>query len=119
VLEAVGTSSSVSGAIPLVRPAGTLVLMGNPAGDIMLSQDIYWRILRKQLHIFGTWNSAYEHDGPSDWSVVRDALVAGEIQADCLISHTFSQRELDKGLGIMFEHKEPYCKVMTLWNEEM
>ena len=27
-----------------------------------------------------------------------------------------NQEELAKGLELMKSHKEPYCKVMTLWN---
>lgn len=116
VIEAVGSASSICCAVELTKPLGRLVLMGNPEGDITLPQDTYWRILRRQLRVSGTWNSEYRCGGCSDWSQVRDALVYDEILVKPLISHCFPQDRLKEGLNLMAEHKEPFCKVMTIWN---
>lgn len=116
VIEAVGTISSVIRSIQMTKAGGSLVLMGNPAEDIRLPQNIYWQILRKQLHVTGTWNSAYERDSECDWSSAARALADGRIQADLLITHKFSQEKLKEGLEIMRTGREPYCKVMTIWN---
>ena len=92
--------------------------MGNPDGDILLPQDSYWKILRKQLVLRGTWNSSYEKDGKCDWEEVRDGLNSRTIRARTLVSHVFPRDRLKDALALMAEHREPYCKVMTLWNEE-
>lgn len=42
------------------------VCMGNPLGGISLSQDIYWKILRKKLTLVGTWNSCFSSQ-ENDW----------------------------------------------------
>ena len=91
--------------------------MGNPSSDIMLSQGVYWRVLRKQLVIKGTWNSAYDGLSPSDWTDAVKAIVNDKIKVDSLISHIFDQNHLKDGLLLMKEKNEPYCKVMTTWNE--
>lgn len=117
VLEAVGTPSSIETAINATRRGGRLVLMGNPSGDIMLRQSVYWKILRKQIVITGTWNSSYDGTNPSDWTDVVEALKDGKIDGSSLITHRFSQDRLMEGFELMKQHKEPYCKVMTLWNE--
>ena len=116
VLEAVGTPSSIEMAIYAVKPGGTIVLMGNPSGDIVFKQDTYWRILRKQLKVVGTWNSSYDGVNSSDWTMAVDALSKNKVNVESLISHYFPQNELMKGLELMKEHREPYCKIMTLWN---
>ena len=116
VLEAVGTPESVDLALNLIRPGGTVVLMGNPSGDILLTQNTYWRILRKQLIVKGTWNSFYDGDNKSDWTEAIEALAKGEVEVKSLISHTFPQERLIDGLQLMRDHKEPYCKIMTIWN---
>lgn len=116
VLEAVGTPSAVELAISATTPGGTVLLMGNPSGDIKLSQNLYWRILRKQLTLKGTWNSSYDGVNPSDWTEAVQAIAKNEINVESLISHCFSQESLVEGLELMKEHKEPYCKVMTIWN---
>ena len=116
VLEAVGSNSAIDKAINTVKAGGRLVLMGNPEGEIDLKQNTYWRILRKQLHITGTWNSSYEKNRDCDWSEVKKALERHEIRASALISHFYNQDDLKLGMELMHKHMEPYCKVMTLWN---
>ena len=116
VLEAVGSSESVDIAITATRRGGRLVLMGNPVSNILLSQATYWKILRKQLRVLGTWNSSYDGINTSDWTDSVNVLANHEIEAKSLITHRFMQDELMKGLLLMQQHKEPYCKVMTLWN---
>lgn len=116
VLEAVGSSDAVETAITATRRGGRMVLMGNPGSDILLHQAIYWKILRKQLQVSGTWNSSYDGVNASDWTEAVQALANNEIEANSLITHCFSQNELMEGLLLMKHHKEPYCKVMTLWN---
>lgn len=117
VFEAVGTPESVASSISTAKAGGTVVLMGNPSGDILLEQNVYWKILRKQLKLVGTWNSAYEKDAKCDWTEARDAIAKKEIDVAKLVSHVFSQEQLQDGLELMRKHEEPYCKVMTMWNE--
>lgn len=116
VLEAVGTPSAVSMAINVTKPGGMIVLMGNPSGDICLSQNDYWRILRKQITLRGTWNSSYDGKNLSDWMEAIDVLGSGGLQVRKLVTHQYEQDILPKGLNLMLQHVEPYCKVMTLWN---
>ena len=103
VLEAVGTPKAIELANMCHKTRGSLVLMGNPSGDITISQAVYWKILRKQLKISGTWNSSYDGTNPSDWTEVVDALASKAIEADSLISHRFSQDNLMQGLELMRE----------------
>ena len=107
---------SVDLALNMVRPSGTVVLMGNPSSDIPLSQNTYWRILRKQLVVKGTWNSFYDGINKSDWTDAIEALSKGDLEIKSLISHLLPQTQLMDGLQLMRAHKEPYCKIMTTWN---
>lgn len=116
VLEAVGTPDSVDLALNIAQPGGMVILMGNPSKDILLTQNTYWRILRKQLVVRGTWNSFYDGEKNSDWTDAIDALAKGKIEVRSLISHTFPQEKLIEGLILMREHIVPYCKIMTTWN---
>ena len=118
VLEAVGTPTAVELAISASRPGGVVLLMGNPSSNINLSQSLYWRILRKQLVLKGTWNSSYDGTNPSDWTDAVEAIANNEVNVEALISHTYIQKDLVKGLELMHDQKEPYCKVMTIWNNE-
>ena len=117
VLEAVGTPESIMSSIKATASGGKLILMGNPSSDILFSQDNYWRILRKQLIIKGTWNSQYDGKEQSDWIESVNVISKGQINVASLISHRYSQEDLQEGLTMMKAHIEPYCKVMTIWNE--
>ncbi|MBR6979102.1 MAG: galactitol-1-phosphate 5-dehydrogenase [Prevotella sp.] len=116
VIEAVGTPDAIEQAIFAARPGGVIVLMGNPSGDIPFKQDTYWRVLRKQLTLKGTWNSSYDGIQPSDWTDAVGALTRGELNVAPLVTHVFDQSDVMEGLVMMRNHKEPYCKVMTIWN---
>ena len=116
VLEAVGSPSAVEMAVSGAAPGGTVLLMGNPSSDITFAQPLYWRILRKQLVLKGTWNSAFDGKNSSDWTEAVAAIANKEINIEHLISHVFTQENLLDGLKLMKEHDEPFCKVMTIWN---
>lgn len=117
VVEAVGSNSSLLSSISLVRAGGKLVLMGNPEGDMQLPQNIYWRILRKQLHLIGTWNSSYDGANKSEWIDVKEAMANKLINSKLLITQRFKQDGLLNGLDIIKNNTVPYCKVMVDWNE--
>lgn len=118
VLEAVGSNNAIDRSINLSKPGGTIVLMGNPEGDILLAQNTYWRILRKQLTVKGTWNSSFIPGRPCDWKEVRENINNGSLKVGNLVTHVFHQNQLKEALELMRQHSQTYCKVMTLWNEE-
>lgn len=60
--ECIGRSESYEQAIKCTAPLGTVMLVGNPASDMELKKDAYWKILRNQLTLLGTWNSSYIGD---------------------------------------------------------
>lgn len=111
VIEAVGSAQALEECLTLTAPGGRLVLMGNPDGPRTLSQDLYWRILRKQLTLIGTWNSSYGSPG-SDWAAAMAALAAGRLQTGSLVTHVLRWTELEEGLAVMRGRGEPFCKVL-------
>ena len=116
VIEAVGTNDSISKAIEVCCSGGKIVLIGNPAGDLFIKQDIYWRILRKQITLTGTWNSSYNGTDESDWTEVQKLIADKKIMINNLITHKFASEKLPEALDLMKNKKEVYCKVMVLWN---
>ena len=111
-IEGTGRSDVLSQCIVSVKGQGTILTMGNPHGDVYLSRDVYWKILRRQLHVCGTWNSRFATSEENDWQDVVDTLAAGRIDARSLITHNLPFEELTQGLQIMRDHTEFYSKVM-------
>jgi len=116
VIEAVGSEKALDESITLTAPGGRLVLMGNPDGPRTLSQDTYWRILRKQLTLTGTWNSSYS-SGDSDWAESLQAVADRRLKAEAVVTQVFGQSELPRRLEIMREKTQFYCKILTEWNK--
>ena len=117
VIEGTGHSGAVEKCLKAVKPFGKVVLMGNPAGDVLLSQNTYWYILRKELTVLGTWNSSYGERN-NDWKESIKAVSKGLLNAKPLISHRFPLSECNEAFEMMKEHKEFFNKVMLVMNRE-
>lgn len=135
--ECVGRNESISYAIDSAAPGGRVVLVGNPYGDITFSRNTYWKILRNQLTVLGTWNSSFAGQDSEcsqnsltdsqdlvtdstqdDWHYVLERLSAKRINPTLLITHRYSLEQLDAGLHVMKDKKEEYCKVMINCRQE-
>lgn len=112
--ECVGKNETIITAINSTAPNGIIQLIGNPASDIMLKKDNYWKILRNQLTIKGSWNSSFTNNKEDDWHYVLKKLEEGKIHPEQYITQKFSFEELEKGLHIMKNKTEEYVKVMMI-----
>lgn len=115
--ECVGRNESVSQAIDLTAPSGRICMVGNPFSDMTIPRDVYWKILRHQLTITGTWNSSYfgeSGQSQDDWQYVLQKLEQGSIVPSGLISHRLQMKELEQGFHIMRDKSEDYLKVMMV-----
>jgi L-iditol 2-dehydrogenase len=112
-IEGTGAWESLEHCLYITRPMGTVVTMGNPIGDMQLSKDAYWKLLRKQLSMKGTWNSSFGVS-PNDWQIVMSLLEKGLLEPDKLITHRFNLKKLQEGLNIMHNGKGYYNKIMII-----
>lgn len=111
--ECVGKNDTMVQAVGMTAPGGRIMLVGNPASDMTLPKAVYWKILRNQLTVFGTWNSSFTHSLADDWHYVLDRLGDGRIAPARMITHRMPLKELDQGLAVMRDKKEEYGKVMV------
>lgn len=113
--ECVGKNETVLQAVDTTAPAGKICLVGNPYSDMQLEKSVYWKILRNQLTIVGTWNSSFTHDAKDDWRYVLDKLEKRRIFPAELITHRVFVEELEMGFHIMRDKTEDYVKVMGVF----
>ena len=111
--ECVGKNETFAQALESVSGLGRVLLVGNPYSDMGLSKDVYWRILRKQLFLTGTWNSSFTHDTDDDWHYALERMEKGRIEPEKLISHPLTLDSLPDGLDLMHSKTGEYCKVMA------
>lgn len=112
-IEGTGNSDALKGCLRACKKMGNVVCMGNPTGAMTLSQNDYWGILRKQLHLIGTWNSSFI-DIRNDWLDTLQAMGSKKIDAKPLITHKFHLEDYKRAFEIM-KNKDIYsCKVMFI-----
>lgn len=113
--ECVGKRENVSLAVDITQPGGEIVLVGNPYSDILLEKNIYWKILRNQLTLHGTWNSSFTHSPEDDWHYVLKRLEQKQIVPEKLVTHRMPMEGLETGLLLMRDKTEDYCKVLAYY----
>lgn len=115
-VEGTGDSEALNDCAILAKNFSKIICLGNPLKEMTLSQDAYWKILRKELSLFGVWNSNFNHI-ENDW---KDALLAvkeNKIDLKSLITHKFLLKDYKKAFEMMKNKSELYCKVMFVMEE--
>jgi len=112
VVEASGSAAAFEDGMRAARTFGRVVLMGNPAGDMRLSQHGYWAILRKELTVRGTWNSRYGAPPKDEWALAMDSMASGRLDVGPLITHRVALDGLVDALVMMRDRGEFFNKVM-------
>jgi L-iditol 2-dehydrogenase len=112
VVEASGASPAFEQCMLSARTFGRVVLMGNPAGEMKLSQEGYWAILRKELKVFGTWNSVYGVPPRDEWRLALDFMATGRLDLKPLITHRVALEGLLDALVLVRDRLAFSNKVM-------
>lgn len=112
-VEGSGAASALAGCLNAVKPLGKVVLMGNPIGDMPLSQKDYWEILRRQLTLYGTWNSSYNRQ-KNDWQSALDSMAGGNLDVSQFITHRFDFSQCNEAFEMIRDRKEFFNKVMFI-----
>lgn len=115
IFECIGKSDTYEASINLASAGGNVMLVGNPFSDMKLEKNIYWKILRNQLTVFGTWNSSFTNEEDDDWHLALKLISERKIDLKKLITHSFPLSELQKGLEIMRDKSEDYIKIMCIF----
>lgn len=113
--DCVGKNETLLYGLQGTAPGGHLQIIGNPVSHMQIEKDIYWKILRNQLTLSGSWNSSFQHEDGDDWSYVLEKVANGRVKPERLISHRFLFHELGKGFELMKNKSEEYIKVMGIW----
>jgi L-iditol 2-dehydrogenase len=114
VVEASGSTVALEQCMLTAKVFGNVVLMGNPEGNMSLSQQAYWAILRKQLKLHGTWNSSYSKIARSEWQLTLDFMASGKIDVKPLITHRVGLDGLFERMKAIRDRSEFSNKVLYL-----
>lgn len=111
VFECVGQPETVETSICMAEKGGRIVLVGNPSSNMLLDKNIYWKILRNELTILGTWNSSYGSI-INDWKDVLKYMQKNSEKILKLITHEYLLSECREAFETLCNPKEFTIKVM-------
>lgn len=114
--DCVGKNEVLIQGIKSLGAGGKMMLVGNPASDIAMEKSLYWKILRSQLQLAGTWNSSFSHDKTDDWNYVLGCLERKSVKPERIITHRMGLEKFMEGFQIMRNKSEDYVKIMMVWD---
>ena len=107
VVDATGVISVLEQCISYARPAGKILFFGvPPKGKVMTIEP--FRLFNKELTIMSSYTSLRNS------KQAIDLISFGRIVVKDLISHRLPLNELENGLHLVLDGKEPSMKVMIL-----
>lgn len=115
VFECVGTNESLQKAILLTNRGGKLVLIGNPATDMYFTKDLYWKIIRYELQIIGSWNSSFSVK-KNDWKTALKYMQLGDLPIIKLVTDTYELKDYQKALDKIMDINTVTVKVMFVFS---
>lgn len=111
VFECVGTSDSLESSILSTAKSGQVVVVGNPAGDMTLPRNSYWKILRNELTLTGMWNSSY-NSRVNDWKTALEFMAREDVDLSKLVTHTFDLSQHEAAFDAVRDRDTFTIKVM-------
>jgi len=116
-VEACGTQATLLEALEAAAVFGRVVFLGDHHTDVTLSGQLISSILRRELVVFGAWNSKMVPPGRSEWDMVLHHMEK-EFRVEPYISHTFALSEAPRVFADMAARKVWYNKVVFVISEE-
>ena len=105
--ECVGRPETANQAIEYTAPGGSVLMIGNPAGDMEFHKSIYWKILRNELKRLG-------YDCPKDIGVMgfNNLAISTHINPSLTTVDIpmvdIGQKTVDRLINIMNKDKDNY-----------
>jgi len=86
-VEASGLPRTLSQALRAVTVFGQVLLLGDLNADATLEAELVSSLLRREITIYGSWNSKITPPGHSEWEMVLQHMCR-DLRVQPLISHT-------------------------------
>jgi L-iditol 2-dehydrogenase len=117
-IEAAGVPPTTIQALAAAGRRGRVVLLGNPSAEVTLPTSLISQLMRREVSLFGSWNSDYSATGNNDdWQTVLQAIAARTIDLAPLITHRVPLSAAKEALLMMKEQRDFFCKILIYPDE--
>lgn len=112
-IDAAGVPAATVQALRTTARGGTVVLLGNPSEAVTIPADVLSQVMRREITIVGTWNSSFNASGgKDDWRRTLEAMAAGALNVEPLITHRVAISEGVNVIQMMKAGSLDYTKVL-------
>ena len=118
VVEACGLPQTFLQALNVASRNGEVVFMGNIIGEFKIGEKDFSSILRREITIYGTWNSKTVPTGNDDWSTVLNYMDR-EFQVAPLISDIVTIEQGKEIFDSIVEKRKFHNKVIIQLTKEL
>ncbi|MEM7232232.1 MAG: galactitol-1-phosphate 5-dehydrogenase [Planctomycetota bacterium] len=114
VLDAAGVPITLVQSFEVARRGGRVVMLGNPSGAVSVPPELLSQMLRREVSVYGTWNSEYSPTSDDDdWHAVLDAMATKKIDLLPLVTHKVVLEDSFDALKMMRDASEFFSKVLV------
>jgi len=114
-IEGAGTAITFRQCIQVVRKLGKVIFMGNIETDVVLDAKTVSSILRKQIVMYGTWNSSFTSLPKNEWTTSLSFMNNG-LNIKSLISHQFPLERAKEAIEMMFHKNQFFNRVVFVFD---
>jgi L-iditol 2-dehydrogenase len=114
-VEAAGVPVTLNQSLAAAGRGGRVVLMGNPAKEVSLPAGLLSQFMRREVTLYGTWNSEYSACGNrDDWTTAIEAMGHGRLDLAPLVTHRVPLDQAAAALRMLRDGREFAAKVLVL-----
>ncbi len=111
LIETAGSVETHCQALLAARKRGRIVHIGRAYTDVLLPDEIFTKIFRRELNVYGAVNSNFSlHD--NEWKTVLRYVSSGKLRMKPLISHRLPLADIFSTFGKMYAGKMVYNKII-------
>lgn len=113
-VESAGVSATLDLCLLSAKPFSKILALGSTTTEMRISAKAYGMLLRKQLKIFGTWNSFYANLPRNEWKLAIREIETGRVNLKPLVTHRYPLEAGIEPIKMMHDRKEFFNKIMFI-----
>jgi len=118
-VDGAGVPQTFNQAAASTMRGGRMIILGNASADVTMPTGLISQLMRREVTIFGTWNSDYSAAGnDDDWQMALAAMASKAIDLAPLITHRIRLEDAFDALKMMQEQREFFSKVLIYPDQE-
>ena len=111
VMEIAGSLATQKASLLIAAKKGRVIHIGRSYSDVLLPDEVYTRIFRKELEIYGAVNSNFS-SLDNEWKTTLEFMASGAIKTKPLISHRIKLENIAETFRKMYQGKMIYNKII-------